>query len=228
MAQIFKHEAVIFDLDDLLYKEFDFVRSGYWAISQLVSNCPKKLFNIMMAQYFLGNPVIDWLIKDYFKSESDYSKEELLAVYRNHSPDISINADVLNILNRLKDNENPMGLVTDGRGLTQRNKIKALGLENWINEFSISEETGFQKPSAKPFLYFMEKFKVSNFVYIADNYNKDFIAPNQLGWRTIALADNGLNVHTMNEQLDPIYLPSEVIASFRELTISHARISDFS
>lgn len=224
MVQIYKHEAVIFDLDDLLYKEFDFVRSGYWTISQLVSNCPKKLFNLMMAQYFLGNRVLDWLINDYLKNKSEYSKDELLAIYRNHNPDIMISADVLNILQQLKRNRNPMGLVTDGRSITQRNKIKALGLENWIDEFSISEETGFQKPSVKPFLYFMEKFDVANFVYVADNYNKDFIAPNHLGWRTIALTDNGLNVHTRKEHLDPINLPAEVIASFRELTITSSCI----
>lgn len=221
MVQIYKHEAVIFDLDDLLYKEFDFVRSGYWTISKLVSDCPKKLFNLMMAQYFLGNPVLDWLINDFFQNKAEYSKDELLAVYRNHIPDITINADVLNILQQLKKNGNPMGLLTDGRSVTQRNKIKALGLDNWIDEFSISEETGFQKPSFKPFLHFIEKLNASNFVYIADNYNKDFIAPNQLGWRTIALTDNGLNVHTSNEHLDTVNLPSEEIASFGELVIMH-------
>jgi putative hydrolase of the HAD superfamily len=228
MVQIYKHEAIIFDLDDLLYKEFDFVRSGYWTISQLVSKRPKELFNLMMAQYFLGNPVLDWLIDDYFDSKPEHSKEELLAIYRNHNPDITLSADVLNILMQLKKNKNPMGLVTDGRSKTQRNKIKALGLDNWIDEFSISDEIGFQKPLFEPFMYLMEKLDASKFVYIADNYDKDFVAPNQLGWRTIALTDNGLNVHTRKEDLDPINLPSEVIVSFRELTVTNTCISDFS
>jgi putative hydrolase of the HAD superfamily len=221
MAQIYKSEAVIFDLDDLLFKEFDCVRSGYWKIAQLVDKGqPKKIFNLMMAQYFLGNPVIDWLINDHLRNGLEYTKDELLAVYRNHLPDISINAEVADVLNQLSSNNNKMGLITDGRSITQRNKINALGLSTWIDEFVISEETGFQKPSPQPFLYFMEKFDVSNFVYVADNYNKDFIAPNQLGWRTIALTDNGLNVHTCKENLEAINRPSEVIKNLRELRIS--------
>lgn len=222
MAQIYRSEAVIFDLDDLLYKEFDFVRSGYWTIAKLVdNNYPKKLFNSMMAQYFLGNPVIDWLINDS-KCNSNFSKEELLEIYRNHVPDISINVDVANLLSELARNDNQIGLITDGRSVTQRNKIKALGLENWINDFVISEETGFQKPSHQPFLYYMDRFKGSRFVYVADNYNKDFIAPNQLGWRTIALSDNGLNIHTCREGLEAIHSPAEVIGTIRELIVSEA------
>lgn len=227
MVRIFKEEAVIFDLDDLLYKEFDFVRSGFWAIAKLVTkDQPKKLFRLMMAQYFLGNEVLNWLINDYLKGESEFTLNSLLAFYRSHRPDIMLGANVQEILSRLKENGNPMGVITDGRSVTQRNKIEALNLKTWMDVFSISEELGYEKPSKEPYLFFMEKFDVSNFVYIADNYNKDFIAPNQLGWRTIALVDNGLNIHSMKENLENVNLPSEVITSFSELIISAKSIGD--
>lgn len=223
MVRIFKEEAVIFDLDDLLYKEFDFVRSGFWAIAKLVTkDQPKKLFRLMMAQYFLGNEVLNWLINDYLEGESEFTLNSLLAFYRNHRPDITLGANVQEILSRLKENGNPMGVITDGRSVTQRNKIEALNLKTWMDVFSISEELGYEKPSKEPYLFFMEKFDVSNFVYIADNYNKDFIAPNQLGWRTIALVDNGLNIHTMKENLENVNLPSEVITSLSELIITRS------
>jgi putative hydrolase of the HAD superfamily len=225
MVQIYKNETVIFDLDDLLYKEFDFMRSGFWIIAKTVSEHePKKLFRLMMVQYFLENQVLDWLCNDYLKSNSIFTPEFLLNIYRNHKPDISISAELQQLLYSLKKNQNNMGIITDGRSLTQRNKIEALGLQRWINEFTISEELGFEKPSEKPFLFFMNKFDSENFVYLADNHDKDFIAPNKLGWRTIALADNGLNIHTTKKELNMINYPNYTINNFLELELSTANI----
>ena len=34
------------------------------------------------------------------------------------------------------------------------------------------------------------------YFYIGDNPQKDFITPNELGWTTIGLMDNGQNIHT--------------------------------
>ena len=220
MVQIFKDEAVIFDLDDLLYKEFDYMRSGFWEIAGIVDkNKPKELFRLMMVQYFLGNAVISWLCNDYLKDSKVFTLTVILNIYRSHKPEISINSEAMILLNKLKANGNQLGLITDGRSVAQRNKINALGLKNWIQEFSISEETGFEKPSLEPYLFFMKKFQAKKFVYIADNYNKDFIAPNQLGWRTIALQDNGLNIHSKKESLDQGYMPGYRIKNLSELTV---------
>jgi putative hydrolase of the HAD superfamily len=227
MVQIYKNEAVIFDLDDLLYKEFDFVRSAFWFIARSIAKREaKNLFRLMMVHYFSGNAVLDWLYADYLKGQGLYTRDSLLEMYRNHKPDISLNSDVFVLLSKLKENGNFIGLVTDGRSVSQRNKIEALGLNNWFDDFSISEESGYEKPSDVPFLYFMERFKVGGFVYLADNYNKDFIAPNRLGWRTIALLDNGLNIHSIKENLDPGNIPGEVISSIREIEVSSACIAN--
>lgn len=228
MAQIFKDEVVIFDLDDLLYKEFDFMRSGFWAVAKVVSEKePKKLFRQMMVLYFSGNRVFDWLCQENFLGKSKHTLDSLLTIYRTHKPDISISDEVGAVLEKLKNNGNEIGLITDGRSVTQRNKIEALGLNKWISDFIISEEFGFEKPSEKPFLYFMRKYDSKPFVYLADNYNKDFIAPNQLGWRTIALADNGLNIHSINDNLDSKYHPNEIVFSFLELEVKNFTITEY-
>lgn len=220
MAQIYKNEAVIFDLDDLLYKEFDFMRSGFWTIAQTISEEePKKLFRLMMAQYFMGNAVIDWVVTDFLKETTNYDINSLITIYRTHKPDISLGAEVVSVLSRIKENGNKMGLITDGRSATQRNKIEALKLNEWISDFTISEELGFEKPSKQSFLYFMERYDCKNFVYLADNYNKDFITPKQLGWRTIALLDNGLNIHNVDNKLDSFYYPDEIISNFSDIII---------
>ncbi|NEU08801.1 HAD family hydrolase [Flavihumibacter sp. R14] len=221
MTQIYNNEAVIFDLDDLLYKEFDYMRSAFWAIAQMIEGeHPKKLFRMMMAQYFLGNRVLNWLSDEYLTNNDKYSLEILIAFYRNHKPDISISSEAFNLLEALKRNGNSIGLLTDGRSVTQRNKIEALGLNKWMNLVSVSEECGFEKPCEEPFLLFMTRFDSEKFVYLADNYNKDFVAPNKLGWRTIALLDNGLNIHIKNQSLNQINYPTEVVATLSEIKVS--------
>ncbi len=196
------------------------MRSGFWAVANTVSQQePRAVFKGLMAQYFSGNAAFNWLCSEYLPADSQHSLASVLAIYRNHKPDISLTAEVADFLTRLKNNGIRMGLVTDGRSIAQRNKIEALKLDRWIEFFSVSEECGFEKPSEQPFLGFMERFDCKNFVYIADNYNKDFVAPNRLGWRTIALADNGLNIHDRKPALDAENHPREVIRSFTELEV---------
>lgn len=221
MVQIFKNEAVIFDLDDLLFKEFDFMRSGFWEICRLVEPLdPKHLFRLMMAKYFSGEAPLTWLSENYLQDRKLFDMNALLNIYRNHIPDISLVAECVALLDQLKLNGNKLGLITDGRSVTQRNKIEALGLSRWIEDFSISEETGFEKPSFEPYLFFMKKYEIKKFIYIADNYNKDFIAPNKLGWRTIALEDNGLNIHRRTAGLSKSSLPAETIKRLSDLRVS--------
>ncbi|HYK77849.1 MAG TPA: HAD family hydrolase [Daejeonella sp.] len=218
MTLIHKNEVIVFDLDDLLYKEFDFVRSGFWTIALLVSkDQAKSVFKAMMVEYFSDRPVFNWLCNKYFNGRSEYTVEKLLNIYRTHIPNIELSQEVAGVLTQLKKQGNKLGLITDGRTRTQRNKIKALKLSNWINDMLISEEFGYKKPSPQPFKYFMEKYPGERYVYLADNVNKDFVTPNRLGWRTIALADNGLNIHNSQSNLEPVFYPQESIYSFSEL-----------
>ena len=60
----------------------------------------------------------------------------------------------------------------------------------------ISEDFGSEKPALANFEYFMKRYPgCSDFTYVGDNPDKDFIAPNTLGWETICLRDDGRNIH---------------------------------
>jgi putative hydrolase of the HAD superfamily len=225
MVQVYKNEAILFDLDDLLYKEFDFMRSGFWSIAKMIdSDEPKRLFRMMMAQYFLGNKVLDWLCKDYLGEDKKVSFESLLTVYRDHKPDISLTVEARDLLDALKKNGNKIGILTDGRSITQRNKIEALHLNRWVDLICISEECGFEKPSQEPFLQVMSRMQCERFVYMADNFNKDFVAPNKLGWRTIALLDNGLNIHIKRNDLTTPNYPNQTITNLSEIEVKSTLI----
>ena len=131
------------------------------------------------------------------------SVDDLLTMYRRHIPKYQLDEQTQSVLSQLKLSC-VLGLITDGRSLTQRNKIKALDLDTFFDEPNvlISEETGFEKPSIEPFLFFMRQYPQCLYYYVGDNPAKDFCAPNRLGWNTICLLDNGQNIHHQNFDLD--------------------------
>ena len=59
----------------------------------------------------------------------------------------------------------------------------------------ISEEVGSSKPEPLNYTLVEEHFPNKKYTYLADNWKKDFIIPNERGWESIGLIDNGKNIH---------------------------------
>lgn len=165
-------DVVLFDLDDTLYSEKDYVRSGYMAAA------PER-FEELWSAFLAGKQAFDVVIPQ--------QKEEALKVYRMHIPTIRLYNGVCEMINRIKQNKR-IGIITDGRPEGQRAKLQALGLMDI--PFTITDELGgieFRKPCKKAFEIMQKKFDVpfSKMVYVGDNIKKDFIAPEHLGMQTI-------------------------------------------
>lgn len=206
--------VICFDLDDTLYKEIDYLKSAYKEIAMTVGH-PKEAAVRMLDWYYAKENAFEKLIETYGLS---ITITDCLKIYRNHFPEISLDAGAKEFLVELKDNGAKLGLISDGRSITQRNKIKALGLEGLFDIEIISEEFGSEKPSLKNYQAVMDKFpERQRFIYVGDNPAKDFIAPNQLGWNSICLLDDGKNIHKQNFDLPQGYLPKERIVVLTDL-----------
>ena len=122
-----------------------------------------------------GKNALEFLINKY---ALQFSINELLYVYRNHFPAISLDESTSFVLDSLTDKGKIIGLITDGRSKTQRNKIKALGLSRWIAEESttkVSEEFGTAKPDSENYRFFMTKYPGKTYAYIGDNIANRFL-----------------------------------------------------
>ena len=187
---------IAFDLDDTLYKERDFLASGRRAVTRKFAASlglkPEELYDLMMVA---ADP-FDCLVE---RSGGTISIPQILDTYRNHLPEIALDRSTEYVLKTLKDRGEQLAIITDGRAVTQRNKIAALGLERFVDSEAIivSEEIGAEKTSPLPFQILMQRFPAAApFTYVGDNPAKDFIHPRQLGWRTVMLADTHcLNIH---------------------------------
>lgn len=174
-------KGVIFDLDDTLYSEKAYVKSGYEKIADYLGN---KAYAERLYQYFeAGKPAIDELLAEISRTDE---KERVLKIYREQIPDIKLYDDVIPTFNRLKEKEIKIGVITDGRPDGQRNKLKALELCEMIDDFIITDELGgpqFRKPCDIAFRIMRTRWNMrfEDITYVGDNPAKDFQAPIQLG-----------------------------------------------
>ena len=119
----------------------------------------------------------------------------------------------------IKRGQSKFGIITDGRIVTQRNKLEALGLSQLIDKLLISEEFGASKPDSALYESFMESENLKQFYYIGDNIHKDFITPKRLGWFCIGILD-AENVHGQKiSEVSNEYLPHIFIRNFTEIGI---------
>ena len=210
--------VICFDLDDTLYKEIDYLKSAYLLIAKATfGEAWEELYHQMLQWYKAGEDVfqkvVDW--------RPDVEKAGLLNIYRYDVHTLSLSMEVAEVLTALKQRGAKLGLITDGRSLTQRNKIGALGLMKWIDkeDVVISEEIGSTKPALANYAYFMEHYpECHDFTYIGDNPCKDFIAPNRLGWNTICLKDDGRNIHKQDFRAVPAEaIPKRIVEKLSEI-----------
>ncbi|MEC9485495.1 MAG: HAD-IA family hydrolase [Candidatus Izemoplasma sp.] len=176
-------KAIIFDLDDTLISEKDYVVSGFNAVSKYVSNKVEKntseqIFEILQNLHNTNpNKVFNRMIDDLnFGSEIDV--KELIDVYRSHKPVISFFEGVLPVINKLKDQNYKLGIITDGYFITQKKKLESLNINNLFDEIIMTDELGkeYWKPSVIPFELMSKKLNIhySEMIYIGDNPRKDF------------------------------------------------------
>ena len=205
--------VICFDLDDTLYKEIDFVASSYGEIAETIGH--PDAVQTMLAWFYAGENVFEKLIASYGLK---LTVSDLLKIYRNHYPHISLEPRVRVFLDNLKVAGAKLGLITDGRSLSQRNKLESLGLDGFFDIVIISEEFGSEKPDTRNFLAVMDSFlQRKRFIYVADNPKKDFIAPNRLGWSTYCLKSDGRNIHKQDFLLDCEYLPQYWVNTLYEV-----------
>ncbi|HVG42123.1 MAG TPA: HAD family hydrolase [Chitinophagaceae bacterium] len=207
----------VFDLDDTLFQEIDFLKSAYRHISKkLASYIECDIYEEMLERYYKKENVFQWIIDKHSNSITAFNLQWLIKEYREHIPVIKLSEEVLLFLQKLKSLNIPTGLITDGRSITQRNKLKALGIEDYFTDIVISEEFGSEKPDERNYLYYQNKYPTKEFYFFGDNTSKDFIVPAKLGWKTICIKNRGHHIHLQNFDKKP--LPDFIISNFLELT----------
>lgn len=209
-------KVVCFDLDDTLHKEINYLKAAYLMIAkEIFTGQWEEYYKRMLSWYESGEDVFQKVCE----LKPGIEKAGLLQMYRFNVHQLMLSIEVDELLQTLIDKGVKLGLITDGRELTQENKIKALGLDHYFDKdmIIISEVFGSEKPAFRNYEYFMEKYPEASFTYVGDNPKKDFVAPNLLGWNTVCLLDDGRNIHKQDFFMEAKYLPKQRISTLKEL-----------
>lgn len=174
-------KAIIFDLDDTLISEDEYIRSGYQYIGKLLEK-KYQLSDASEELYQLYTESSKNVFNRYFEKHNiQYEKKDIIDLvqeYRNHKPKIHFFDDVIPTLLELRNRGFKLGIISDGYLETQRNKAEVLNLHQWFDKIIFTEELGreYWKPHPKAFEMMKEFFDVGfdEMMYIGDNPEKDF------------------------------------------------------
>jgi putative hydrolase of the HAD superfamily len=204
-------KLVVFDVDDTLYLERDYVRSGFMSVADLLS----QEFGIWdfqeeaWAAFLRGQrgDIFDTALRTLTGEASRSLVELCVDVYRTHRPDIALLSDASSFLTWCRPRFGT-AVVTDGPRSSQRAKVLALGLESRIDRIVVTDEmgAGWAKPSVKSFKLLEQEFGYSGSecVYMGDNPVKDFVGPVELGWSTVRVRRrNGIHEDVRSERDAP-------------------------
>ena len=181
----------IFDLDDTLYDERQYVESGFRAVAAYAAKqwgldatrCYEQLIGLLDTQG-RGHIFDDFLAHHSLSSKTNI--QACVRSYRLHKPNLTLAAEHLQLLQQLPK---PLYLVTDGHKIVQQNKVEALGIATLFKRVFITHRFGIKhaKPSTHCFelIKKAEKCEWQDMVYIGDNPAKDFVNLNKLGMNTV-------------------------------------------
>lgn len=188
--------VVVFDLDDTLYLERDYVRSGFAATDRwLVKHHGiAGLADAAWAAFIEGHRgnIFDIALAGLGLVPGADLVPGLVDTYRRHWPSIALAGDAAAWLSRPAVGT-ALALVTDGPAVSQSNKVAALGLAaRGFAPIILTARIGHGcgKPHPRGFQLVSRAFGLppGRFTYVADNPVKDFLTPRRMGWRTVQIA----------------------------------------
>jgi len=189
--------VLIFDLDDTLFPERDFVVSGFRAADVWLQQERSRsgFFGEALRLFEAGvrGHIFDEALQKIGADPDPVLIQRLVLVYRAHKPRLALYPDARRAIDHFRGHKK-LGLITDGYAVPQRNKVEALGIGDAFDIVVYSDELGRNhwKPSPAPYQKVMETLGCdgTDCVYVGDNPVKDFITARNLDWMTVRVRRN--------------------------------------
>ena len=188
-------KLIIFDLDDTLYPEEEFIAGGFQAVARHMHKRAGLAPTIFLKKLWLAfrrdghGQVFNTVLREY-DLERPEVVSSLVATYRRHSPRLKLFSGVRPLLRSLKK-KYQLAMITDGHGQTQRKKIKSLNLDKYFSAIIYTDDYGPRRAKPDPYAFrqILKRFKIraEEAVYVGNNPQKDFLVPKRLGMRTIRI-----------------------------------------
>ena len=120
---------------------------------------------------------------------------------------IIIYPDAIRVLESIGE-KHRLCMITNGPPDWQREKLEKLNISEYFEEIIVSGEIGHHKPSPKIFNEMTRRMAVepSEIIYIGNDYRKDIVVANGVGWKTAWVNRQGQEI----EDVNPTYIIKEL------------------
>ncbi len=193
-------KAILFDLDDTLYDEKHFVKSGFIKVAEFIEDkfkiSKKDFYKILIDIYNDGSRgnIFNLALEKVNIIFDDNIIYSMVKIYREHNPEIKLNKDIESLLIKLKATYS-LGIITDGYFAVQKKKVQALRLEELFDSIIYTDQYGkeYWKPNVLGYKLALKEFQVSSgeAMYVGDNPYKDFIEAKEMGITTVRILYRG-------------------------------------
>jgi putative hydrolase of the HAD superfamily len=237
-------KAVVFDLDDTLYPEKQYVQSGFRAVARECAGQidlePEQIYEKLVEISDAGERRRTFDVFLESSGLNDSLAARMVDVYRDHTPTLSPYPGVTGMLAELSV-DHRLGIVSDGDLKVQQRKWHALGLERFFRAVVFSDELGRDswkpserpflavlealdvrrdswKPSERPFLAVLEELDVppGEAVYVGENSLKDFLGARRSGMRTVRVLEPA-GYYTLEEPPTPEHAADATVTTLADL-----------
>lgn len=195
----------LFDLDDTLYDLMEpFQKTHDALLSNRTQASCEQLF--MASRRYSDEAFYRWaqgllskkeefayrIRKTYADVGLELSEDEIQTFedkYRLYQTDIHMAEEIIYLLEDLKEHEIPMAVLSNGKHVSQWEKIHTLGITNWIpkDRIFISEDLPAPKPDIRPFQVVCDKLNLDSETtwFVGDTYEVDIVGSANAGWHNI-------------------------------------------
>ena len=215
--------ALLFDLDDTLYDEKQFIKSGFAKVAEFVENkfkIEKKIYYEILIDIFNGGSrgnIFNLALEKVNVAYGEDIIQSMVKIYREHNPKIRLAEDIKSLIIKLKEIYS-LGIVTDGYFEVQKKKVQALRLEELFNSIIYTDEYGreYWKPNVFGYKLALEELGdilPEETVYIGDNPYKDFIGVKKIGITTVRVINQNREYSNvrLNKEYEAHYEIEELI-----------------
>ena len=195
--------GLVFDVDDTLYEQIvpfenaykslfdmDIDMEQFYLLSRYYSDVKfedSRNGEMTMDEYHIYR--IQEAAKDLGVCLSDEQALNMQKEYKKNQQKLQMSDITISILEIAKENNVKLGIITNGPSEHQWAKVKALGIEKWIDRENIivSGDYGINKPDVRIFEIMQEKLQLLNdsLYYIGDSLENDIVGANNAGWKAI-------------------------------------------
>lgn len=198
--------GVVLDMDDTLYLERDYVRSGFRAVADHLASTrgvdAERVRQHLWQRFVRGErgSHFDDLVASDPALRDAVDVRDLVDVYRHHVPDIHLLPGVADLVRGLRAAGLRTAVISDGALASQQAKVDALQVDQLVDgPVVLTDVWGREgwKPHPRAFVHVQDTWALAGeaLVYVGDNPAKDFDAPRDLGWSCVRLRLPG-QLHT--------------------------------